>query len=391
MTRIQHADLAIVGGGIAGLWTLHRALAAGYNALLFESAQLGGIQSLASQGMIHGGLKYALAGLLNPASEAIATMPQRWRSCIEGKGDVDLSGLPLASDRYYLFAADNTLGKLTTFFASRSLRGRIRKLRTAAHPAAFSRFDGVVYELDDFVIDVPTLVRRLAAPVMHRIFRLHLDNSCCRMEGDHVVINAGGSELHVRRLVNCGGAGAGVLAQSLLPGRFPMQLRPLHQVVVDTDLTTRLFAHCLTGISRAEPRLTVTTHVVGGSGILYLGGQLATSGVNRSVTEQIEYTRSELVHCLPWLDLRDSRIRTLRVDRAEPLQVAGGRPDQASVEREGAWLQAWPTKLTLVPDLGDQVLAMLPEPQFRGPERSEVPQLNLPRPGYGTPPWLETP
>ena len=54
MTTEQHADLAIVGGGIAGLWTLHRALAAGYNAVLFEAADLGGIQSLASQGMIHG-------------------------------------------------------------------------------------------------------------------------------------------------------------------------------------------------------------------------------------------------------------------------------------------------------------------------------------------------
>jgi len=386
LTREQHADLAIVGGGIAGLWTLHRALTAGYNAVLFESAQLGGIQSLASQGMIHGGLKYALAGLLSPASEAIARMPQRWRACIEGKGDVDLSGLPLASDRYYLFAADNTLGKLTTFFASRSLRGRIRKLSPSAYPAAFNEFAGVVYELDDFVIDVPTLVRRLAAPVMHRIFRLHVDNRCCQLEGDHVVINAGESQFHAHRLVNCAGAGAGELAQSLLPGRFPMQLRPLHQVLVDTDIKTPLFAHCLTRLSRAEPRLTVTTHLVEGRNVLYLGGQLATSGVNRSVTEQIEYTRSELAECLPWFNIRESHIRTLRVDRAEPLQIAGIRPDQAFVEREGAWLQAWPTKLTLTPDLGDRVLELLPEPQ-----RGSAPSLNLPRPAYGIPPWVETP
>ena len=386
VTTEQHADLAIVGGGIAGLWTLRRVLAAGYNAVLFEAADLGGIQSLASQGMIHGGLKYALAGLLSPASEAIATMPLRWRACMEGKGDVDLSGLSVASDRYYLFAADNTLGKLTTFFASRSLRGRIRKLSVSTYPAAFSEFTGVVYELDDFVIDVPTLVRRLASPVMHRIYHLNVDDRCCRLEDEHVVINTGAHDLHVHKLVNCAGAGAGGLAQSLLPGRFPMQLRPLHQVLVDTEITAPLFAHCLTRISRAEPRLTVTTHEVGGRRILYLGGQLATSGVNRSVNEQIEYTRSELADCLPWISTKNARISTLRIDRAEPTQTAGTRPDQAFVEQEGAWLQAWPTKLTLTPDLGDRVLALLPAPQG-----GEAPTLDLPKPVFGNPPWAINP
>ncbi len=386
MTTEQHADLAIVGGGIAGLWTLHRALAAGYNAVLFEVADLGGIQSLASQGMIHGGLKYALAGLLSPASEAIALMPQRWRACIEGKGDVDLGGLPVASDRYYLFAADNTLGKLTTFFASRSLRGRIRRLSASTYPAAFSEFTGVVYELDDFVIDAPTLIRRLALPVMHRIYQLSVDERCCRLEGEHVVLKTGSSELHVHRLVNCAGAGAGGLAQSLLPGRFPMQLRPLHQVLVETNIKAPLFAHCLTRISRAEPRLTVTTHDVGDRRILYLGGQLATSGVNRSVDEQIDFTRRELADCLPWIDTKDARISTLRIDRAEPLQTAGTRPDQAFVEQQGAWLQAWPTKLTLTPDLGDRVLALLPPPKG-----GEAPTLDLPKPALGRPPWIPSP
>ena len=378
----QDADLAIVGGGIAGLWTLHRALNAGYNAVLFEADTLGGVQSLASQGMIHGGLKYALAGLLSTASEAIATMPARWRTCLEGRGEVDLGGLPLASSHYYLFAADNTLGKLTTFFASRSLRGRIRRLAPSQFPAAFSDFGGVVYELDDFVLDVPTLIDRLSTPVMERIFRLRVEATNCRLEEDHVILQAGMEQLRVRRLVNTGGAGGGLLAEEMLPTRFPMQLRPLHQVLVHTAGITPLFGHCLTRISRAEPRLTITTHGSGSNSMLYVGGQLATSGVERSQAAQIAFARAELDECLPWIDLRQARFDTLRIDRAEPRTTAGTRPDQAHVDQAGPWLQAWPTKLTLAPDLADRVLSCLPPPAG-GP----APVLDLPKPSAGLPPW----
>ena len=42
-------DVAIIGGGIAGLWLLNRLVNDGYNALLFEQTALGGEQTVASQ------------------------------------------------------------------------------------------------------------------------------------------------------------------------------------------------------------------------------------------------------------------------------------------------------------------------------------------------------
>ncbi len=42
----------------------------------WQSATLGGGQSVESQGIIHGGAKYALHGALTGASEAIADMPR---------------------------------------------------------------------------------------------------------------------------------------------------------------------------------------------------------------------------------------------------------------------------------------------------------------------------
>ncbi|HEB27268.1 MAG TPA: FAD-dependent oxidoreductase, partial [Porticoccus sp.] len=86
-----NVDIAIIGGGIAGLWLLNRLCNDGYNAVLFEQDDLGGAQTIASQGMIHGGIKYALGGALTGASEAIADMPDHWRRCLNGEGDVDLS------------------------------------------------------------------------------------------------------------------------------------------------------------------------------------------------------------------------------------------------------------------------------------------------------------
>ncbi|MBF2983044.1 FAD-dependent oxidoreductase, partial [Pseudomonas aeruginosa] len=75
MPQALSTDILIVGGGIAGLWLNARLRRAGYATVLVESASLGGGQSVKSQGIIHGGAKYALHGALTGASEAIADMP----------------------------------------------------------------------------------------------------------------------------------------------------------------------------------------------------------------------------------------------------------------------------------------------------------------------------
>ena len=101
-TRI---DVAIVGGGIAGTWLLRLLSQQGYNAILLERNELGCGQTLASQGMIHGGLKYALTGLLSNESEAIAEMPLRWRNCLHSKeGEIDLRGTKILSNNYYMYS-----------------------------------------------------------------------------------------------------------------------------------------------------------------------------------------------------------------------------------------------------------------------------------------------
>src|SRR5690606_38800165 len=64
MSQALSTDVLIVGGGIAGLWLNARLRRAGFATLLVEKGSLGGGQSVKSQGIIHGGTKYALHGAL---------------------------------------------------------------------------------------------------------------------------------------------------------------------------------------------------------------------------------------------------------------------------------------------------------------------------------------
>ena len=79
-------DLAVIGGGIAGLWILDAAVRAGRNAILIEAFELGRGQSVAAQGIIHGGLKYTLRERDLDAAGAIADMPGFWRDRHEDCG-----------------------------------------------------------------------------------------------------------------------------------------------------------------------------------------------------------------------------------------------------------------------------------------------------------------
>jgi len=88
-------DIAIVGGGISGLWILNRLRSLGYDAHLFERTALGSGQTIACQGIIHSGAKY---GDTNPIP-ALAEMPARWRKCIAGLGEVDLRGVTILGEQ----------------------------------------------------------------------------------------------------------------------------------------------------------------------------------------------------------------------------------------------------------------------------------------------------
>lgn len=401
-------DIAIIGGGVAGLWLLDVLRNRGYDVLLCEQVTLGGAQSMASQGMIHGGIKYALGAALTGASEAIARMPERWRTCLAGNGEVDLRQVQVVANEYHMWS-NGALGKLSSFFASRALRGRVEELAPANYPEVFRHpdFAGTVHKLHDLVLDVSSLLDVLSAPHQERLLfgravktrfaGSHSEQTTNKAANIESLALADGSELHANQFVFTAGAGNSEFCNALSQvghAQAPAtQLRPLHQSFVTHPQLTPLFAHCLTGIRSAEPRLTITTHPLGHSDGTklgwYIGGQLATAGVKRNTANQIDVTRRELAATLPWIDWSHADITTLRIDRAEPRQHLGTKPDEACVVRCGNALLCWPTKLSLVPDLGDQVLNAIDPPANFNAAVSATASTAFASPEIARAPWLD--
>ena len=380
-TQSIQIDAAIVGGGIAGLWLLNLLSNKGYNVVLLEADALGSDQTLASQGMIHGGMKYALAGALSGESEAIAQMPARWRRCIAGNDEVDLGTLELLSESYYMFGS-SVAGRFATLAGAKALRGRIDKLAAGQWPSEFSGFRGAVYQLNDFVVDTDSLLRCLIAGHERRALQLRADSHSIARDDNGYVVHLVDLDLHAKHLINCAGNGSGELIDYLQVPNLQVQQRPLRQVLVRPKHQIRLFGHCLTNLSTHEPRLTITTHEHDGELVWYIGGQLASEGVNHSDAEQISIARDELQRCVGWLDWGGADFTTHWVNRAEPRQSSGLKPDEAFVQREGNFIQCFPTKLTLAPDMGDKLLEVIDRPTWGDNLHSQHPLAPL-----GHAPW----
>ncbi|WP_313085861.1 NAD(P)/FAD-dependent oxidoreductase [Pseudomonas sp.] len=386
MSDSLSTDVLIVGGGVAGLWLNARLRRLGYSTLLVDKGVLGGGQSVKSQGIIHGGTKYALGGALTGASEAIADMPRRWREALEGQGELDLAGVRLLSDAHYLWSPGTLTGNLTSFFASKAVRSRVGQVKGSELPPALQdpRFKGKVYRLSELVLDVPSLIQRLAdlaGPGLLKAERIEP----LREAGELTGLNVDGRAIRAQRIVLTAGAGNAELLQALGLAQPAMQKRPLHMVIVKAATLKPLYAHCLGGGSK--PRVTVTSHpAADGEWVWYLGGDLAeAAGVARDEAAQIAAAKKEMAELVPWLDLSTARWATLRIDRAEPAQSALARPDNAFLAEQGRLLVGWPTKLALSPDFADRVEAALTRDGVEPQPHPPLPE--LPRPAITAPFW----
>ncbi|MET0377554.1 MAG: FAD-dependent oxidoreductase [Spongiibacteraceae bacterium] len=366
-------DVAIIGGGIGGLWLLNRLRTRGLNAVLLEKNALGSEQSVNSQGMIHGGIKYALGGSLTGASEAIAAMPDHWRRCLRDEGDVDLRGAQVLSDHFYLWSTETLTSRLAAFFGSKMTRGRVESVAPRERHPAFQNpaFRGNLYRLVDMVLDVPSVVQKLADNCAGRIYKIEALNFVRggignENDGDVTAIQfqqmSGDTiEIRPRQIVLSAGAGNETLLQQLDCSKPVMQRRPLQQVLLKHDYPHALYAHC-TG-SNPSPRLTISSHpTCDGKWVWYLGGDLATSNADLNADALIAKAKQELRDLLPWLPFDNAQWATVCIDRAEPKQKGLIKPDKAfaaATDRCTNVIAAWPTKLTLAPNMADAVEALL--------------------------------
>jgi len=382
-------DVAIFGGGAAGLWLVDELRRGGYSAVVLENETLGRGQTVGSQGIIHGGMKYSLQGLINRSARAVRQMPALWRRCLKGEDQPDLSDTRIRSEFCYLWRSRSLGGKIGITAARAGLSVKPTTVAPEDRPEAL-RDVGEVYQLGEQVIDPASFLSGLFQLNRHLVLHVAQQGMDVELRSPGQVealcvrnhASADRLALRPRIVVLAAGCGNGELRQALglLPGA--MQLRPLHMVVARGKLPV-LNGHCIDG---AHTRVTITTaEDTDERRVWQIGGQVAEDGVKMQPPQLIEHTRRELRHCLPSLELDGVQWSTYRVDRAELATRTGRRPDTETAIREGNVITAWPTKLVLVPMLARRVMGMIPRPC--GAAEAHERWASWPRPKVAHAPW----
>lgn len=270
---------------------MNRLKQAGFSAILLEAHALGAGQTLKSQGIIHGGLKYALQGFFSKASDAISSMPTRWKDCLEGRGEIDLRPVKCLSSAQYLWSTGSLSSEMMSFFAAKTLSSRVKKLKIQDFPEVFKHpeFRGQVYQLSEIVLDTPSLIESLANVYMDFIYKVDSENGIelqidPKDSNKILSLKINNNDKHLtltadRFLFTAGEAARPFLDKLQNPPE--LQTRPLHMVLVKFPVSNNqetsssvdhFFAHCIdAGIN---PRMTITSHQTqDGKTVWYLGGR----------------------------------------------------------------------------------------------------------------------
>ncbi len=384
----NECDVAIVGGGIAGLWAMHALRAAGFDPVLLERHTLGGAQTLAAQGILHGGMKYMLDGTVDEIALRLREMPPRWLACMAGMGELDLTGTQVLSAGQYLWSDGSLLSRITGAVGAKLLDGPVDALPPEQWPAAFAalQYKGSVRVLQETVIDVRSAVLALANPLAGRVYQV--DEIVPQVAGDamqSLELHSAGqltSRLRPRFLVTTAGVGNELFSQALPYPQPATQRRPLRQILV-RGVGPRLYGHCL--VADPKPRVTITSHtLVDGTPVWYLGGNVAEKACKlTTAAESIRFAASELRAIFPKHDWSRYAYATWDVDRAEPHQSVRFMPSEPTVDVLGNCALAWPTKLVFAPGLASKITAAASARVAPLP----APNLPLPPARVGASPW----
>jgi glycerol-3-phosphate dehydrogenase len=279
-----------------------------------------------------------------------------------------------------MWSTPGLLSRLSGFFASRVMRGRTMTVTKSQRPVIFQnkKFKGKVYQLDEPVLDTASVVKALATPYINNTMHIKagVDFSSGGVTG-FTVETSGGERFNIStaKIILAAGEGNATLLKAMGREQPQMQVRPLQMVVVRGGLPEKLYAHCL-GAS-VNPRITITSHEDRqGNIVWYMGGQLAEEGVRRTQEEQIDEAKKELGSLMPWLDFTKMQWATLNINRAEPKQQEGKRPDSSFCFEENNVITTWPTKLALSPRLAEDVIKQLQSDNVMKSTETNLPDFN---------------
>ncbi len=380
--KMREVDIVIFGAGIAGLWTFNRLSRAGYNVLLLEADTIGGGQTIASQGIIHSGLKYAFAGHVNKLAKSISAMPDLWRYALDGKGNVDLSAAKISANSQYMMIPSGMMGGLVKLVATKALGQSVRDIPRGEWPQEIqdTGFKGSLVLMGEPVLDIPSTLRALAAPYQDNIRKIDTPLEPLAFLKAH--------NIEAKQIVYTGAASNHAIAkQQAHDTGLAVQKRPLLMGMMK-NAPYPLYAH-LVG-SSDKPVATITTHTASdGALVWYIGGNAAERKKDANPQDVYHAIKKGFKKYLPKIDLSCIEWATLPIDRVEgKSNTDGWMPDTPTIHSAGNALYCWPTKLTFAPMLSDMIIKKLEEAGL-APSNTSCNWSDLPKAPYTQTPWDE--
>jgi hypothetical protein len=236
--------------------------------------------------------------------------------------------------------------------ASYLINAKTRKLNSWDVPDALTDLRCPVYELPEKVIDIASLVKALSTP--HKTQIITGDVESISRAG---CLTISGIPIETQIVICAAGLGNEKFLSQLHVEEPSSQRRPLRQFMVKT-IDFPLYGHGITTDYR--PRITITSHPLPTGGyVWYLGGAIADDTLSLGNVDAIEYAKREMKTLFGHLDWSGKEWSTWHGFRAEPYCENGRLPSGPVVQQYGNALVVWPSKLTLAPILGDQIISFL--------------------------------
>ncbi|PCK00279.1 MAG: hypothetical protein COA45_00395 [Zetaproteobacteria bacterium] len=381
MSKIN-TDIVIFGAGIAGLWTFNRLKIMGYDVLLLEKETIGCGQTIASQGIIHSGLKFSLAGKVNALAQSISAMPQIWRDSLKGNGDVDLRGTTINANSQQLLIPSGFMGELTKLVTKKTLGNSVHEVAEKDWPEDIknSGFKGSIINMNELVLDIPSILRVLADPYKPSIRKISVEEANTPFEFLKQ------NNIQTKRIIFTSAANNQKIAEKYAQDKgLATQKRPLMQGMI-RNAPFPLYAH-LVG-KTDKPVASITTHKMSdGSLIWYLGGGVAERKKEANPQDVYNDMIKAFKTYLPNINLSNIEWDVLPIDRVEgKSKTDSWMPDTPTIHHTDGALYCWPTKLTFAPMLADMIIECLTKDNIT-PSKNTSDFSFLPAAEYAQTPW----
>lgn len=348
-------DIVIFGAGIAGLWSFNHLKSLGYDVLLLEKESIGCGQTIASQGIIHSGLKFSLAGKVNSLAKSISAMPDLWRDALKGEGDIDLRAANVSAQSQQLLIPAGFMGSLTKLVTKKALGNNVHEIPRDewSDDIKASGFNGSVVFMGEPVLDIPSVIRALAEPYKSSIKKIS------DKQADNPFEFLRQNNIDAKRVIFTGAANNHTIAKNHNQDNgLATQKRPLMQGMMK-NAPFPLYAH-LVG-KTDKPIASITTHEMSdGTLVWYLGGGVAERAKDANPDDVYNDAINAFKSYLPAVDLSKIEWSVLPIDRIEgKSKTDSWMPDTPTIHNTDAASYCWPTKLTFAPMLSNMILNSL--------------------------------